>query len=82
MVSDDTLTDTWIVRDVVGDDNQSYVDVSMKKRNSRWPMQFTQRLRFDQQSLPPYLPPIVMAVQITLVLQVASGLRSLLGINP
>ncbi len=56
MVSDDTLTDTWIVRDVVGDDNQSYVDVSMKKRNSRWPMQFTQRLRFDQQSLPPYLP--------------------------
>ncbi|MBL0323557.1 MAG: hypothetical protein IPP80_14545 [Ignavibacteria bacterium] len=40
MVSDDTLTDTWIVRDVVGDDNQSYVDVSMKKTH-RWPMEFT-----------------------------------------
>jgi hypothetical protein len=56
VISVDTLTKTWIVRDVVGDDVQTYVDVSMKKRDSRWPLQFVERFRFDQLSMPPYLP--------------------------
>lgn len=56
VISVDTLTKTWIVRDVIGDDVQTYVYVSMKKRNSRWPLQFLERFRFDQLSMPPYLP--------------------------
>lgn len=56
VISVDTTTKEWIVRDVIGEDNQTYVDVSMNNRSSRWTSRSTQRYRFDQQSMPPYLP--------------------------